>query len=220
MPALHVVTGAGPVGWTVAELLAEQGHRVRVLTRSGSGPEHPAVERIKADVSQPGQLAVHVDGAVAVYHCIHGSKYSAKVWRAELPAAERVVLTAADTTGAVVVFPESLYSYGKVDGMMTEDTPRTATTGKLGVRTDRPAAGPRRIEHTHRQRRGVGLLRPASAHRPHGRTGGAAGSGRQDRPGDRQRRRAPLVHLRTRLRGGHHCPERGFSAPNVSTERR
>jgi nucleoside-diphosphate-sugar epimerase len=38
--------------------------------------------------------------------------------------------------GAVVVFPESLYSYGPVDGPMTEDLPRAATTGKLGVRTD------------------------------------------------------------------------------------
>ena len=36
----------------------------------------------------------------------------------------------------MVVFPESLYSYGPVDGPMTEDLPRAATGGKLGVRTD------------------------------------------------------------------------------------
>ncbi len=36
---LHVVVGAGPVGSAVAEILAERGHRVRVVTRSGSGPE-------------------------------------------------------------------------------------------------------------------------------------------------------------------------------------
>ncbi len=36
MNAPHVVTGAGPVGWTIAEQLADAGHEVRVLTRSGS----------------------------------------------------------------------------------------------------------------------------------------------------------------------------------------
>lgn len=134
--SVHVVTGAGPVGSTVALQLADAGHRVRLLTRSGSGPEHPLVERRRVDVSRPEALGEVFDGAVAVHHCIHGSAYDARVWRAELPVAERAVLEAAGRVGAVVVFPESLYSYGPVDGVMTEQTPRTATTGKLGVRTE------------------------------------------------------------------------------------
>ncbi len=136
MNAIHVVTGAGPVGSTVAQQLAESGQRVRLLTRSGSGPEHPLVERRRVDVSRPEQLDAAFEGAVAVHHCIHGSRYDARTWRAELPVAERHVLAAAGRVGAVVVFPESLYSYGPVDGPITEDTPRTATTGKLGVRTE------------------------------------------------------------------------------------
>jgi nucleoside-diphosphate-sugar epimerase len=136
MSAIHVVTGAGPVGSTVAQQLAGSGHQVRLLTRSGSGPDHPLVERRRVDVSRPEQLDGALEGAVAVHHCIHGSRYDARTWRAELPVAERHVLAAAGRVGAVVVFPESLYSYGPVDGPITEDTPRTATTGKLGVRTE------------------------------------------------------------------------------------
>lgn len=136
MSAVHVVTGAGPVGSTVALQLAEAGHRVRLLTRSGSGPDRPLVERRRVDVSQPEALVDAFAGAVAVHHCIHGSAYDAKVWRAELPRPEAAVLEAAGRVGAVVVFPESLYSYGRVDGVMTEDTPRTASTGKLGIRTE------------------------------------------------------------------------------------
>lgn len=136
MSALHIVTGAGPVGWTVAEQLAAQGDRVRLLTRSGSGPEHDLIERVQADVSQPDRLTALFEGADAVFHSIHASKYNAKVWRAELPAAEQAVLNAAGAAGAVVVFPESLYSYGQVDGVIYEDTPRTASAGKLGVRTE------------------------------------------------------------------------------------
>ncbi|MFC9786730.1 NAD-dependent epimerase/dehydratase family protein [Rhodococcus sp. NPDC127528] len=136
MSTLQVVTGAGPVGWTVAHQLAERGDRVRVLTRSGSGPDHPNVERMRIDVSEPGALDAAFDGAAAIYHCTHGSAYSAAAWRRELPATERAVLAAAGRAGSVVVFPESLYSYGPVDGPITEDTPRTATTGKMGVRTE------------------------------------------------------------------------------------
>ena len=136
MSTVHIVTGAGPVGSTVAQQLADAGEQVRLLTRSGSGPVHPLVERRRVDVSQPDALAEAFEGAVAVHHCIHGSAYDARVWRAELPLAERVVLEAAGRVGAVVVFPESLYSYGPVDAVITEETPRTATGGKLGVRTE------------------------------------------------------------------------------------
>jgi nucleoside-diphosphate-sugar epimerase len=136
MSTVHVVTGAGPVGSTVAQQLAEAGHRVRLLTRSGSGPDHALIERRRVDVSRPEELAGAFEGAAAVHHCIHGSAYDARVWQAELPRAERAVLDAAGRAGAVVVFPESLYSYGPVDGPMTEDLPRAAAGGKLGVRTE------------------------------------------------------------------------------------
>ena len=50
------------------------------------------------------------------------------------------MLEAAGRVGAVVVFAENLYSYGPVDGPITEELPRKATGGKLGVRTDLLAA--------------------------------------------------------------------------------
>jgi len=64
MSTVHVVTGAGPVGSTVAQQLAEAGHAVRLLTRSGSGPVHPLIERRRVDVSQPDALAEAFDGAL------------------------------------------------------------------------------------------------------------------------------------------------------------
>jgi nucleoside-diphosphate-sugar epimerase len=136
MNDLHVVTGAGPVGWAVAEQLAGQGKHVKVLTRSGSGPVHPLVERLTVDVQEASQLSAAFAGAAAVFHCIHGSSYTADAWRAELPRAEQTVLAAAGEAGAVVVFPESLYSYSEPDRPMTEAGPRTAQGGKRGVRTE------------------------------------------------------------------------------------
>jgi nucleoside-diphosphate-sugar epimerase len=131
----YVVTGAGPVGWTVAEQLAGKGHRVRILTRSGSGPTHPLVERVAGDAKDPSQLRKVFAGASAVFHCIHGSTYTAAAWEAELPAAEQAVMEAAQEAGAVVVFPESLYSYSDPHRVMMESSPREAAGGKRGVRT-------------------------------------------------------------------------------------
>lgn len=139
MPELHVVAGAGPVGHTVATRLAERGHRIRVLTRSGSGPDHPNIDRRRVDVTDRDALADALRDdtavAVAVHMCIHGSAYRADVWERELPGAEAAVLDAAGAIGAVVVFPESLYSYRDTTDVMTEDSPRDASGGKRGVRT-------------------------------------------------------------------------------------
>lgn len=140
MPNLHVVAGAGPVGWNIAEQIAAQGHRVRVLTRSGSGPQHPNIERRRVDVTDTHALAdalVADDRPAEAFHmCIHGSAYRADTWERELPGAEQAVLdTVARTPGTtVVVFPESLYSYSEPHRVMTENSPRDATTGKRGVR--------------------------------------------------------------------------------------
>lgn len=137
MTNLQIVCGAGPIGWTVAQQLADGGRRVRVLTRSGIGPDHPLVERVRTDVSDPAALSAAFgdDTVTAVHMCIHGSAYRADAWERELPPAERAVLDAAGRAGAVVVFPESLYSYSEPDRLMDEDSPRTATTGKRGIRT-------------------------------------------------------------------------------------
>ncbi|EMY32909.1 hypothetical protein D477_017834, partial [Arthrobacter crystallopoietes BAB-32] len=133
MDTLHIVTGAGPVGWTVAEQLAAQGHPVRILTRSGTGPDHPLVERRRVNVSDPRLLEGELDGAAAVFHCIHGSAYRAKAWAAELPKAEQTVLAAAGRAGAVVVFPESLYAYDQPHRPMAETSSRAAAGGKRGI---------------------------------------------------------------------------------------
>ncbi|MET7770542.1 NAD-dependent epimerase/dehydratase family protein [Nocardia sp. NPDC005366] len=134
MSQLHIVIGAGPVGATVAEQLATSGHTVRVLTRSGGGPDHPLVQRHRVDISDPEQLAGRFDGATAIYHCVHASKYEAATWWAELPGMEQLVMDEAGRAGAVVAFPESVYSYGRVTGRITENMSRDADFGKPAVR--------------------------------------------------------------------------------------
>ena len=67
--SLHVIVGSGSVGSATAQLLAERGERVRIVTRRGGGPEHPAIERVAADATNADRLGELTQGAAALYNC-------------------------------------------------------------------------------------------------------------------------------------------------------
>lgn len=125
----HLVVGAGPVGTTVARRLLADGHRVRVVTRSGSGPE--GTERISADAADGARLAELADGTVAIYNCVNPT-YSR--WEQDWPPVAAALLAAAESSGAVLATVGNLYGYGRVDAPMTEQTPLAATGHKGRVR--------------------------------------------------------------------------------------
>lgn len=129
MTDTHVVVGAGPVGSAVAHRLLAAGHHVRVVTRSGSGPE--GVERVSADAADAARLADLATGAVAVYNCVNPT-YSR--WETDWPPVAAALLAAAESSGAVLATVGNLYGYGKVDAPMTEETPLAATGHKGRVR--------------------------------------------------------------------------------------
>ncbi|WP_417217392.1 NAD-dependent epimerase/dehydratase family protein [Arthrobacter sp.] len=139
MAQQYLVTGSGPVGTTIALQLAGDGHQVTLATRSGSGPTHPLITRVRLDATDPAAVQSAIFGASAVFHCIHAA-YTVQAWRATLPRAEEVVLAAAGVQGIPVVFPESLYSYSRPDQIMHEGSPRTAAGGKRGIRAELLAA--------------------------------------------------------------------------------
>lgn len=129
--SFHVIVGAGPVGSATARLLADRGEQVRIVTRRGTGPDHPAIEKVAADASDPGTLTKLADGATALYNCV-GAPYQR--WPTDLPPAAAAHLTAARATGAVLVTTSNLYGYGPVEGTMTEQTPQRATGVKGRLR--------------------------------------------------------------------------------------
>ncbi|MEU1685683.1 NAD-dependent epimerase/dehydratase family protein [Micromonospora sp. NPDC005707] len=129
--ALHVIVGAGPVGTATARLLAERGDRVRVVTRRGSGPVHPAIERIAADAADADRLTALTEGAVALHNCANPAYHR---WPLDWPPLATALLTAAERTGAVLATVGNLYGYGPVDAPMTEATPLASTGTKGQVR--------------------------------------------------------------------------------------
>jgi nucleoside-diphosphate-sugar epimerase len=130
---MHLIVGAGTVGSSTARLLAEAEERVRLVTRSGSGPEHANIERVAADASDAPALRELAKGAVAVYNCANPPYHQ---WPQVWPPLASAILSAAETAGAVLVTTGNLYVYGPVDRPMTEDMPLVAPTvkGKVRVR--------------------------------------------------------------------------------------
>jgi nucleoside-diphosphate-sugar epimerase len=129
--SLHVIVGAGPVGSATARLLADRGDQVRLVTRSGTGPDHAGIEKVAADATDAAALAALTSGATALYNCA-GPAYHR--WPTDWPPLAASLLNAARASGAVLASTGNLYGYGPVDGPMTEQTPLAATGVKGRVR--------------------------------------------------------------------------------------
>ena len=69
MPGNHIIVGAGAVGTAIARLLADSGEHVTIISRSGSGPEHPRVDRVGLDAGDAAALVAprleDGDGAIS-----------------------------------------------------------------------------------------------------------------------------------------------------------
>jgi nucleoside-diphosphate-sugar epimerase len=130
---LHVILGGGAVGSAAAQLLADRGDQVKIVSRSGTGPEHPAIERVRADATDAERITKLATGAVALYNCVNPPYHT---WLTDWPPLASAMLTAAERTGAVLAITGNLYGYGPVDGPITDATPLAATHPKLKLRAD------------------------------------------------------------------------------------
>ncbi|MEV4345439.1 NAD-dependent epimerase/dehydratase family protein [Actinoplanes sp. NPDC049596] len=146
--ASHVIVGSGPIGSSIARLLAERGDNVTMVTRSGSGPAHPLIERIAADASDARRLTSLAEGAEALYNCAN-PKYTEweKLW---FPMNDAMI-AATKANDAVYVLTGNLYVYGpQPGGHMNEGTPMAAVGRKGKVRIkmwrDALASGVRTVE--------------------------------------------------------------------------
>ncbi len=127
-----VVVGAGPVGREAGRVLAEAGHAVTVVTRSGRPSSVPGVDAVAVDASDPAALTAVVEGADALLNCANPRDYT--VWEQVWPPLAASLLSAAERTGATLVTAASLYPYGPVDVPMTEGMPDVATDHKGRLR--------------------------------------------------------------------------------------
>ena len=198
--AVHVVVGAGSVGTATARELAAVGHSVKLVSRSGSGPDVAGVELVVADAFDPRRLEQVAGGAAALYNCVSPPSYDR--WAALWPPLAASFLQVAESTGAVLVTMGNLYGYGPVAGEMTESLPLAATgpKGRIRARMWQDALAAHAAGRIRGDRgAGIGLLRRRLAELAL-RSQPCSAARRPPPPGPRRRRRAAQLDLRRRRR--------------------
>lgn len=129
--AEHIIVGAGAIGTATARQLAQHGEHVVIVSRHGSGPEHPAITRIAADATDADRLTELARGAQALYNCASPQYHQ---WFTDWPPLARALITAAERSGAVLASMSNLYGYIPSGEPITERSPVSATHPKLLLR--------------------------------------------------------------------------------------
>lgn len=127
----HVVVGAGPTGAGTARKLADMGHEVVVVTRSGTEINHSEIKARAIDANDAAALAGVADDIEAIYNCTNPPYYA---WSAQWPPLAQSLLSTAEQHDAVLVTMSNLYGYGPVNEPMRESHPLATTYAKGQVR--------------------------------------------------------------------------------------
>jgi nucleoside-diphosphate-sugar epimerase len=130
---MQTILGAnGVIGRELSRHLPSYTERIRQVSRTPK-PVHPADELVTADLLDAKATADAVAGSSVVY-LVAGLKYDYRVWQEQWPVVMRNAIDACKRHGSALVFFDNVYAYGRVDGVMTEDTPYNPCSLKGEVR--------------------------------------------------------------------------------------
>src|SRR4051794_6310727 len=96
----HVIVGAGQIGGRLASALADAGHEVVLVTRSGSGPVAEGITRVPASAADDAVMRQISAGAEVLYNCANPRYHE---WERDWPPMANSMIKTAEATGAVLV---------------------------------------------------------------------------------------------------------------------
>jgi nucleoside-diphosphate-sugar epimerase len=129
----HTILGAnGVIGRELSRHLHGQVERVRQVSRSPRAV-HDTDELVPADLLDAAATADAVKGGQVAY-LVAGLKYDTAVWQEQWPTVMRHAIDACARHDCALVFFDNVYAYGRVEGVMTEDTPYNPCSRKGEVR--------------------------------------------------------------------------------------
>jgi nucleoside-diphosphate-sugar epimerase len=139
---LAFITGAtGGVGGEVAAALLRHGWRVRALARDpakAAKTTPDGIEFVAGDAMNEADMTRAAMGAAVVFHGANPPGY--RNWRGLAIPMLRNAITAAQTTGARLIYPGSVYVYGPDAGTIAaEDAPQHPRTRKGKIRVEMEA---------------------------------------------------------------------------------
>ena len=118
--SLHTILGAGgSISNYLVPVLLENNEQVRLVSRSMKNI--PGTESMTADLNDAEQPKKAVAGSSVVYLLV-GLDYNFKSWKSQWPKIITNVIDACAESKAKLIFFDNVYMYGKVHGIMTENT--------------------------------------------------------------------------------------------------
>ena len=127
-----ILGSGGIIADELAKSLKEYTSSIRLVSR------HPKKvndtdELFPADLLDREQTIRAIEGSEVVY-LVAGLRYDYRVWQQEWPPLMENVIEGCKRTGARLVFFSNVYTLGKVDGWMTENSPMNPSSKKGEVR--------------------------------------------------------------------------------------
>ena len=130
--ALHTLLGGnGTIANALIPELRLHNEKIRLVSRNAKPVEY--AETIAADLLNYDQVLKAVEGSDVVYLLV-GIVYNAKIWKEQWPVIMQNTINACKATGAKLIFFDGVYMYGRVRGLMTEETPYHPSSKKGEVR--------------------------------------------------------------------------------------
>lgn len=129
---ITILGAGGVISNEVVTLLGARKQPIRLVGRHARAL--PGVQEVlSADVSDKEQTIRTVAGSSIVYLLV-GLKYDHRLWVEKWPGIMTNAIEACKRAGAKLIFVDNLYAYGKVSGVMTEETPFNPCSKKGEVR--------------------------------------------------------------------------------------
>jgi nucleoside-diphosphate-sugar epimerase len=130
---MQTILGAnGVIGQELGRALPAYTDRIRQVSRKPRRV-NPSDETVAADLLDARATEQAVAGSDVAY-LVAGLKYDVGVWQEQWPRVMRNVIDACKRHGTRLVFFDNVYAYGRVDGVMTEETPFNPSSRKGEVR--------------------------------------------------------------------------------------
>jgi nucleoside-diphosphate-sugar epimerase len=128
----HIILGAGGVvsKFLTKELLLNN-EKIKLAARSSKTID--GIQSEKVDLLNFKDVENIVEDFSIVY-LVAGLTYDTKVWQVQWPKIMKNTAEACSAKNAKLIFFDNVYSYGKVDGVMTENTPVKPCSKKGEVR--------------------------------------------------------------------------------------
>jgi len=131
---MHTILGAGgPVANALTRELANNNETIRLVSRKPIANTAKNITWQKADLLNYAEVLDAAKGSAVIYLCA-GLVYDKNIWKAQWPVIMQNVINVAKETNARLIFFDNVYSYGLVNGPMTENTPYNPCSVKGEVR--------------------------------------------------------------------------------------